>query len=50
MAQQAPHPRTRERLIALYEVARGINASQVARQYGRDKETVQGWALCANVV
>ena len=41
-------PRTRERLIALYEVARGINASQVARQYGRDNETVQGWVHTYN--
>jgi transposase len=43
MAQQATHPRTRERLMALYEVTQGKNASQVARQFGRENETVHNW-------
>ena len=43
LAQEAPHRRTRERLMALYEVAQGRNATQVARQFGRRHTTVQQW-------
>lgn len=43
LAQQALHPRTRERLMAVYEVTQGKNASQVARQFGRENETVHTW-------
>lgn len=37
------HKRTRERFLALYEVAEGSNATQVAAKSGRQDETVQGW-------
>ena len=48
MAQEAAHPRTRERLMAVYEVASGPNASRIARQYRRENETVQGWVHLYN--
>lgn len=43
LAQEALHPRTRERLMALYEITQGKNATEVARQYNRDNETVHKW-------
>ena len=43
LAQEASHPRTRERLLAIYEVTQGKNASEVARQFGRENETVHRW-------
>jgi predicted ArsR family transcriptional regulator len=42
-ALEAPHPRTRERFLALYEMAQGKNATQVARELGREDETVHRW-------
>lgn len=42
-AQEAPHPRTRERFLALYDIARGKSATRVARLIGREDETVQDW-------
>lgn len=43
LALDAPHKRSRERFMALYEVARGSNATQVAAATGRMDETVQTW-------
>lgn len=42
-ALKAPHPRTRERLLALYDVTQGKNATQVALKTGRNPQTVMGW-------
>lgn len=42
-AQDAPHRRTRERFLALYEIAQGKNATEVAQQIGREDETVHAW-------
>lgn len=42
-AQEAPHRRTRERFLALYELTQGKNATQVAKQIGREDETVHNW-------
>lgn len=42
-AQEAPHPRTRERFLALYDIARGKSATRVARLIGREDETVHTW-------
>jgi transposase len=42
-AQDAPHHRTRERFLALYDIARGKSATRVARLIGRNDETVHGW-------
>ena len=43
LALQAQHPRTRERLLALYEIARGQNATQIAYQSDRNPQTVMEW-------
>ncbi len=41
---EAPHPRTRERLQALYLIASGrFNATTCALHIGRQDETVLGW-------
>ena len=42
-ACRAEHPRTRERFLALYEIARGSNATRVAAQTGRCDESVMAW-------
>lgn len=42
-ALEAPHRRTRERFLALYEITQGKNATQVAEQLGREDETVHNW-------
>jgi len=43
VACQAEHPRTRERFLALYEIAKGSNATRVAAQTGRCDEAVMAW-------
>lgn len=43
MALQAQHPRTRERLLALYEIAQGESATQVAYRSERNPQTVMEW-------
>ncbi len=44
LAINAPHPRTRERFLALSLIADGThNASSYALQYGRQDETVMKW-------
>jgi hypothetical protein len=40
---QAPHPRTRERLLALRDIARGSCASRLCQPLGRHLGTVLKW-------
>ncbi len=40
---KAEHPRTRERLMALYEISSGQSATQVAKQTKRNPQTVMEW-------
>ena len=47
-ALKAEHPRTRERLMALYEISEGKNATQVAIETKRDPETVMKWVHSYN--
>lgn len=42
-ALRAKHARTRERLLALYEITQGKNATQVGRQTGRNPQTIMDW-------
>ena len=43
-AMNAPHPRTRERFLALYDLAhQGRGASSVARAAGRHLQTLIRW-------
>ncbi|MGF1536896.1 MAG: transposase [Elainellaceae cyanobacterium] len=42
-ALKATHPRTRERVLALYDVTQGASATQVALRTGRNPQTVMGW-------
>ena len=42
-ALRAEHPRTRERLLALYEICQGKSATQVGRETGRNPQTVMEW-------
>ena len=42
-ALEAPHPRTRERMMALYEVSQGTSATQIASKTGRHDQTVHRW-------
>ncbi len=43
LALQAQHPRTRERLFALYEITQGQSATEVAYQSNRNPQTVMDW-------
>jgi transposase len=43
LALSAPHARSRERFLALHEIARGRCASEVAEHTGRHPQTVMGW-------
>ena len=44
-AMNAPHPRTRERFLALYELTQqGRGASAIARRVGRHLQTLIRWA------
>ena len=43
LAMSAPHARTRERALALYDMAQGSCATQVAARTGRHPQTVMGW-------
>lgn len=36
-------PGTRERFLALYDIATGKNATQVSSETGRNNKTVMGW-------
>ena len=42
-ALSAAHPRTRERLMALYEITQGKNATQVGLATKRNPQTVMEW-------
>ena len=49
LAIAAPHPRTRERFLALSLIADGThNASSFALAYDRQDETVMRWVHCYN--
>jgi hypothetical protein len=39
----APHPRLRERLVALALIAEGLPAKVVAQRLGRNRGTVESW-------
>src|SRR4051812_14201623 len=39
----AAHPRSPERVLALYDSAQGESATQVAKRTGRHPQTVMGW-------
>lgn len=43
LALTAKHPRTRERFLALHEIACGSNATEVAAYSGRSDESVLRW-------
>ncbi|MEL6661087.1 MAG: helix-turn-helix domain-containing protein [Cyanobacteria bacterium J06632_3] len=43
LALQACHPRSRERLMALYEICEGKSATTVGRETGRNPQTVMDW-------
>jgi hypothetical protein len=47
-ACQSAHPRTRERFLALYEIASGSNATRVATITGRWDEAVMAWVHTYN--
>ena len=42
-ALKAKHPRTRERLMALYEISEGKSATSVGKQSKRNPQTVMKW-------
>ena len=42
-AVKAAHPRTRERLMALYDISKGESATQVGRATNRHPQTVMEW-------
>jgi Helix-turn-helix domain len=48
LAMGAPHPRTRERFLALYEITRASCATRVAARAGRHPQTVMGWLHAYN--
>ena len=43
LALMPPHPRTRERLLALHDIAQGGCATRVAERTGRRPQTVMDW-------
>jgi Homeodomain-like domain len=48
MALNAAHIRSRERFLALYDIAEGACATQVAMRTGRHPQTVMGWLHAYN--
>jgi Homeodomain-like domain len=48
LAVSSEHPRTRERFLALYEVARGQSATAWAARSERHDDTVQAWVHAYN--
>ena len=42
-ALAAKHPRTRERLMALYEISQGKSASKVGLETKRNPQTIMEW-------
>jgi hypothetical protein len=48
LALSAAHPRSRERFLALHEIAQGSCATTVAARTGRRAQTVMGWLHAYN--
>jgi transposase len=48
MALNAAHARSRERFLALNDIAEGACATQVAMRTGRHPQTVMGWLHAYN--
>jgi Homeodomain-like domain len=48
LALTAAHPRSRERVLALHEIAQGSCATAVAERTGRRAQTVMGWLHAYN--
>jgi hypothetical protein len=48
LALSAPHARTRERALALFEITRGRCATRLAERTGRHPQTVMGWVHSYN--
>jgi hypothetical protein len=48
LALSAAHPRSRERFLALHEIADGSCATAVAERTGRRAQTVMGWLHAYN--
>src|SRR3712207_518751 len=48
LALTAAHPRSRERCLALHEIAQGRCATAVAARTGRWAQTVMGWLHAYN--
>jgi hypothetical protein len=48
LALTATHPRSRERFLALHEIAQGRCATTVAAHTGRRAQTVMGWLHAYN--
>ena len=48
VALSAPHARTRERALALYEITQGSCATRVAGRTGRHPQTIMGWVHAYN--
>ena len=48
LALSAAHPRSRERFLALHEIAEGNCATAVAERTGRRAQTVMGWLHAYN--
>ena len=48
LALSAPHARSRERFLALFEIAEGGCATGVAERTGRHPQTVMGWVHAYN--
>ncbi len=48
LAMSAPHPRTRERALALYDIAQESCATQVAERTARHPQTVMEWVHTYN--
>ncbi len=48
LAMSAPHARTRERALALYEITQGCCATRVPARSGRHPQTIMGWVHAYN--
>ena len=48
LALGAAHPRSRERFLALHEIAEGSCATAIAERTGRRAQTVMGWLHAYN--
>ena len=48
LAMSAPHARTRERALALYDITHGSCATKVAERTGRHPQTVMEWVHAYN--